>query len=119
MSSGNEPCLGCGKSFCSNPTDLCERSTLLNELVSLRAKVASLTPSESEMRGRRINRKAWLGSQIVSLKERIPALEKLARKTPPKTLLTEWDRVKQAKVQLESARAQLAEYENELKGIET
>jgi hypothetical protein len=59
-------------------------------------------------RGDYINRRASTGAQIVTLRARIPELEKLARKTPPKTLLTEWVKVRVAKVQLAKAQADLA-----------
>lgn len=64
-------------------------------------------------RGRRINRRAWLGSQVVTLRERIPALEKAARKTPPRTLIAERRKVAEARVALERARADLATFEAE------
>lgn len=61
------------------------------------------------------NTRARLGAEIVQLRERITELEKLARKTPPKTLLVEVERVKRAKAELERVRERLesAEYEYE------
>lgn len=63
--------------------------------------------------GRLINRRAWLGSQIVQLKERVRDLEKLSRRTPPKTLLAECRRVEEAKGRLVQTQALLAEFEAE------
>lgn len=60
-------------------------------------------------RGVTINRHAYLGSQIVQLQEQIPKLEKLARKTPPKTLIAEREKVKAAQFKLEAAKNQLEE----------
>jgi len=68
-------------------------------------------------KGRLINRAAWLGSQIVQMRERIPELEKLARKTPPKTLKSEWEKVQKAKEQLPIARQQLADMVTEQESI--
>lgn len=161
MASGSEPCVGCGRQFCTQPTELCERQTMLNEMARLRARVAELestTPqdavddmqnrvdaamrraeaAEKELaaasakpasapiavsaspaspptlsRGEMINRRAFLGSQIVSMRERIPLLEKTAKKAPPKTLTSEWDKVRAAKQQLETSKRQLAEMERE------
>ena len=64
-------------------------------------------------RGEVINRAAYLGSQIVQLKARIPELEKLARKTPPKTLLAERARVQQARLSLGTACTLLVAHEAE------
>lgn len=61
--------------------------------------------------GTRINRHAWLSSQIVSLREAIPKLEKQARRTPPKTLLDEWRKVQNARLALSISRDLLVEYE--------
>jgi small-conductance mechanosensitive channel len=63
--------------------------------------------------GQIINRRAWLGSQLVSMRTRVQELEKLARKTPPKTLLAERVRVEQAKFALVAARELVAQYEAE------
>lgn len=63
--------------------------------------------------GQIINRRSYLGSQIVQLRERVRELEKTARKTPPKTLLAERVRVEQAKVSLVVARDLLAKCETE------
>lgn len=64
-------------------------------------------------RGEMINHRASLGSRIVSLKEQIPSLEKEARKTPPKTLLKEREKVAAAKVQLERLKEELPKLEEE------
>ena len=61
--------------------------------------------------GERINRRADLGSRIVTLREQIRSLEKLARKTPPRTLLAEVARVAEAKRRLAAARDELASAE--------
>lgn len=47
--------------------------------------------------GHRINRGATLRARLVELDLRIPEVEKTARRTPPKTLTTEWIRVENAK----------------------
>lgn len=67
--------------------------------------------------GRAINRCAWLGSQLAALRDRIPQLEKQARKTPPKTLASEWEKVRQAKALLEAARQQRAAMEPEHRAL--
>jgi len=71
--------------------------------------MCSCTPT----RGDYINRRASTGAQLVALRARIPELEKQARKTPPKTLLSEWIKVRVAKVQLDKARADLAALEQD------
>lgn len=60
-----------------------------------------------EHRGEMINRRAELGSHIVAMRVRIPELEKLARRTPSKTLFAEKAKVEAAKVQLAECRKQL------------
>lgn len=60
-----------------------------------------------------INRRATLGARVVYLRERIPALEKAARKTPPKTLKAEKEKVEVAKVELEKAKEDLVRSEKE------
>jgi hypothetical protein len=59
-------------------------------------------------RGEMINRRARLGSEMLRLREQIPVLEKLSRKTPPRTLPAERERVERAKGALEVARKLLA-----------
>lgn len=68
-------------------------------------------------RGTVINRWAYCGAQIVSLQERIPELEKQARKTPPKTLVQEWEKVKLAQEYLPKLRASLDAYVDERKHL--
>ena len=58
-------------------------------------------------RGILINQKASFGSQIVALRERIPQLEKDARRTPPKTLVEERKKVESAKFALIKAKEDL------------
>lgn len=70
-------------------------------------------------RGRLINRRAALGSQIVSMRAQIPELTKLARSTPPKTLTREWEKVKLAQQQLPVVQKRLAECELEWMGLKT
>lgn len=67
--------------------------------------------------GRAINRRAYLGSQIITLTEQILAWEKQARKTPPKTLKVEWEKVRQAKVLLETGKARLADMKQEQEAL--
>lgn len=59
-------------------------------------------------RGQLINQRAEFGSRLVALRDLIPALEKLSRKTPPKHLADEWARVRAAKEQLASRQGELA-----------
>ncbi len=68
-------------------------------------------------RGRLINRRASLGSQIVALKEQIPELEKTTRKTPPKTLKQEWEKVEAAKKMLPLLKKRLEDLSLEEKGL--
>lgn len=64
-------------------------------------------------RGQIINQRAWLRSQIIGLRSQVAELEKTARKTPPKTLLSERDRVRQAQLLAPAMREQLARLEAE------
>lgn len=64
--------------------------------------------SDTWERGRRLNRRAFLGSQLVGLRERIQDLEKLARRTPPRTLHAERQRVREAGARVEALRAEEA-----------
>lgn len=72
---------------------------------------------EVQSKGILINRCAWLGSQIQQLRDRIPQLEKTARKTPPKTLLAEKAKVEAAKVQLKQAQEDLTRYSAEWESL--
>lgn len=65
--------------------------------------------------GHRINRRAWIMAQIVALRARIPEVEKHARKTPAKTLVTECRKVETAKLYLPKLREELATFEAELR----
>lgn len=67
-----------------------------------------------DTRGHRINRRATLGMLVTNLHQRIPELEKLARKTPPKTLLSEVRKVEAAKLCLPQLRTELETLEKEL-----
>lgn len=58
-------------------------------------------------RGTLINRECRLGALILSAAERLEALQKLARKTPPKTLLAERRKVDEAKLAVGAARSEL------------
>ncbi len=72
-------------------------------------------------RGQIINRRAYVGSQLVALRARLPEVEKLARKTPPKTLTVERVRVDAAKAALPALHAELDALEAryaELRGTE-
>ncbi len=68
---------------------------------------------ETRVRGVKINRRMWLGAQITDLRKRVPEYEKLARTTPPRTLIKERNRVESAKRFAPILRAQLEEYEKE------
>lgn len=63
--------------------------------------------AEVVSKGKLMNEKAWFASQIVSLRVRIPQLEKEARRTPPKTLVAERKKVEDAKVALVRAKEDL------------
>ena len=54
-----------------------------------------------------INREAWLASQMLQLRERLPKVEKQARKTPPRTLPKEWEKVKHAGLEVGKIRAEM------------
>lgn len=69
-------------------------------------------------RGHRINRHAFLSSQILLLREHISKTEKLARRTPAKTLVEEWRKVRVAQESLPVLRAQLVEIEEERTTLE-
>lgn len=60
-------------------------------------------------RGDWINRRAYAGSQIVTTRVQLRELEKTAKRTPPKTLVREWERVRAAKAVLEPTRTRLAQ----------
>jgi hypothetical protein len=62
-------------------------------------------------RGQLINRRAELGSHRLALIEQVASLEKLARKTPPRTLIAEKARVQAARDALPGAREKLARIE--------
>ncbi len=55
------------------------------------------------------NRCAYLVAQMISLRDRIPEVEKLSRRTPPKSLLAEWEKVERAKKELPILKKQLEE----------
>jgi hypothetical protein len=72
-------------------------------------------------RGHRINRKATVGARLVSLATVIAETEKLARKTPPKTLFAERIRVENAKgilAKLLAERATLLEEQATLEALD-
>lgn len=71
------------------------------------------TPS----RGEAINRSCWLGSQIVTMLDLIPKLEKQSRKTPAKSLLAEVRKVAQAKENLPKMQAELEKMQIELQEL--
>lgn len=66
--------------------------------------MCSCTPTRGDI----INQRASTGAQVVVLRAHVPELEKLARRTPPKTLATERAKVEAAKGALLVARAKLA-----------
>lgn len=76
-------------------------------------RTCNCPPSKGEL----INRSCFLGSQIVTLKGLIPELEKQARKTPSKTLLSECKKVEQAKENLPKLKIQLQKMEIELADV--
>jgi hypothetical protein len=65
-------------------------------------------------RGQIINQRAWLMSQIIGVRAQVLELEKTARKTPPKTLVSERMKVDQAKLLAPAMREHLAKLEHEL-----
>lgn len=77
-------------------------------------------------RGRLLVSEASLGMRIVNLKERIPEVAKLARKTLPKHWQTggklfreEWDKVQRAKEELPKLQIELTLAESERAGLRT
>lgn len=56
-------------------------------------KIAEPVPS----RGESINKAAELSSLLRQLRERLEEMKKTAKRTPPKTLKKEWDKVQMAK----------------------
>lgn len=74
--------------------------------------------ASKQSRGRIINRRAFLNSQTIVMRDRMAMLEKLANKTPPKTLASERLRVWQAKHDLETLKTQFAAIQNELAILE-
>lgn len=94
------PCWGCGQPLCSQPAEVCERAKIAAMQVehsALRKKVAELTKPD---RGLLLNAHASLGAEIARIKGILPDIEKQSRKTPPKTLIAEKEKVAQAKAQL-------------------
>ncbi len=67
-------------------------------------------------RGDYINRRASTGSQLVTLRAAIPELEKLSRRTPPRTLVAERAKVADAGRSLVTAKARLVKLEAEYEG---
>lgn len=67
--------------------------------------------------GRVINTKPSLSLIVLELKARVPVLEKMSRKTPPKHLTEEKKKVEEAKVELVRVRAELEEREADLKDL--
>jgi hypothetical protein len=67
--------------------------------------------------GERINSRASVGAEIVALERQIEEQEKLARKTPPKTLHAEWAKVTHARATLNFARGRLAELKDEYRAL--
>jgi hypothetical protein len=67
-----------------------------------------------ETKGGRINRCASLSSQFLSLQEGLERAEKEARKTPPKTLKGEWEKVRKAKENLSVIQRQIEAVVEEL-----
>lgn len=64
-------------------------------------------------RGTAINQYVSILSELLSLSERIPELEKTSRRTPPKHMFAEKVKVEQAKVALIQARERKATLETE------
>lgn len=65
-------------------------------------------------KGAAINQCAFLASQILSLREHVKKWEKDSRRTPPKTLIKEKEKVRQAKINVEVGKQKLAEMWEEL-----
>lgn len=66
-------------------------------------------------RGDMINLKARLGAELYKLERSIPELEKIARKTPAKTMHDEWNKIHLAEIQLEKALLRLPLLQKEYK----
>lgn len=60
-------------------------------------------------KGVAFNRCALLASETRTLREQVQEWEKTSRKTPPKTLVAEWVKVRQAKVLAEAGKKRLEE----------
>jgi hypothetical protein len=74
-------------------------------------------PFQIETVGDQINRECRLGGLILETHERLVSLEKLARKTPPKTLLVEVQRVNAAKASITPTRDELRKMLSEHAGL--
>lgn len=68
-------------------------------------------------RGKAVNRARYLASQILSVRAQILELEKQARKTPPKTLVAEKQKVELAKRLLVSSHANLVQMAKEWQDV--
>lgn len=67
--------------------------------------------------GQKINYKASLRARLTEYRARIPELEKLSRKTPPKTLVAEKTRVEAAKAALPLLLNEIRALEEELETL--
>jgi hypothetical protein len=108
-----------GQEFNPDPTMVFETQEQADQFVKDQgfktSKILEL-PFEISL-GAMSNQMNSLGSKIVEMRVRLPELEKQARKTPPKTLLTEVAKVKQAKESLKLCKEQLESLEIEHKSI--
>lgn len=77
------------------------------------AALGDVRAREPLTRGALANRRIALGSEIVTLRARLVDLEKISKRTPPKTLASERERVAQAKTELARARELLPRLEEE------
>lgn len=95
-----------------DPCPICLEQMSRADLIAL---VKDLRADEPDLgrAGRTINRRAYVGAQIVQLKAQLAELEKLARKTPAKTLTAEVAKVVNAKSTILRVRQELADYEVE------
>lgn len=82
--------------------------SLLDVETRLRAMWLACMQTPCKPNGQILNRYSLLGATIVRLNEQIPQVAKQARKTPPKHLRVEREKVEQAKRQLPRLIAELA-----------
>lgn len=74
---------------------------------------------QSLYRGKAANEAISIGGELHDLSHRIPCLEKTSRRTPPKHMVAEWEKVKQAIVLLAAAKERKIALEAKLELLTT